>query len=133
MEGLGEPGRARGARSLAEGPREGPGMSEMPLAAKISSKRLGVQETAGCCAATTEAQVEAPNVCWMPMSIENSSRTLGVPRRAGCTPALAEAPGEGACMSRMPMATKGSSRRLFKLGRLGGWGCGSSGGVMPSP
>ena len=28
---------------------------------------------------------------------------------------------------------KSSSRRLVELGRLGAWGCGSSGGAVPSP
>ena len=31
------------------------------------------------------------------------------------------------------MAAKSSSRRLVELESLGGWGCGSSRGVMPSP
>ena len=35
-------------RSSAEGPREGPGVARMPVAAKTSSKRLGVPARAGC-------------------------------------------------------------------------------------
>ena len=52
---LGEPGRARCARSSAQGLREGPRVAWILVAAKISSKRLGVPARAGCCAATAEA------------------------------------------------------------------------------
>ena len=71
------PGRARCARSSAEGPREGPGVARMPVAAKTSSKRLGVPARAGCCAATTEARVEGPGVSGVPVAARSSSRKLG--------------------------------------------------------
>ena len=35
--------------SSAEGPREGPGVARMPVAAKTSSKRLGVHEQGSPC------------------------------------------------------------------------------------
>ena len=55
---LGEPGSARCAPSLAQDPREGPVLLWMSVSAKISSKRLSVQERPGCCVVNTEAPVE---------------------------------------------------------------------------
>ena len=54
---LDESGSVRYAPSLAQDTREGPVMSRMPVSAKISSKRLGVQERHGCCTVNTEAPI----------------------------------------------------------------------------
>ena len=67
----------------------------MPVAAKISSKRLGVRARAGCCIVTKAAPGESPGEARMSAATKTSSRRLGVPGRAGSTPWSAAAPKEG--------------------------------------
>ena len=125
---LGGPGRAGwGPATTGEDPGEGPGEPGRPAAARSSPGR------ARCARSSAEGPREGPGVSGVPVAAKSSSRKLGAPGRAGPTPSSAAAPGEGACVSGTPVAAKSSSRRLVELGRLGAWGCGSSGGAVPSP
>ena len=123
---LGEPGRARCARSSAQGLREGPGAAWILVAAKISSKRLSVPARAGCCLATAEAPGEGPSDSGTLVAAKSLSRRLGAHGRSGSTPWSAAALGKGPGKDGTPVLAMSSSRRLVGLGRLRGWICGSS-------
>ena len=114
--------------SPAGDPGEDQGVSWMAVAAKISSRRLGGPGRAGWGPATTgEDPGEGPGEPGRPAAARSS------PGRARCARSSAEGPREGPGVSGVPVAAKSSSRRLVELGRLGAWGCGSSGGAVPSP
>ena len=70
------PGRARCARSSAEGPREGPGVSGVPVAAKSSSRKLGAPGRAGPTPSSAAAPGEGACVSGTPVAAKSSSRRL---------------------------------------------------------
>ena len=112
---------------------KGPCEPGKPRAARRLSWRLGEPGRVMCAHSLVEGPREGRSVVRMPVAAKTSSKRLDMPTRAGCFAAVTEAPIEGACMSGTPVAAKSSSRWLVELGRLGGWGCGSSGGAVPSP
>lgn len=131
---LGDPGKAGWApATTGEDPGKGPGEPGMPGAARSATWTLGEPGRARCARSPAQGPREGPGVAWMPVAAEICSRRLGVPARAACCTATAEGPGEGPGEAGAPAAAKSSSRRLVGLGRLRGWGCGSSGGAAPSP